>query len=103
MALHGVEHVAVIEQNLRRGGPLLQRSTGEAKGRREVAAPELDDAQHLQRVEVIRPHRQHGRVERLRLDDTALVVQREPLLEGTRNVERLALRRSHGGHGDSRL
>ena len=103
VAVHGVEHEAVIQKHLRRLRPQLHRRRNEPQRRRKVAARQLDDAEHLQRVEMIGPHRQHRGVEPLGLRDPPLMVQLQRLMHGARNVEWLALRQRRQRHGSPGL
>ena len=52
VALQRVEREAVVQKCLRRVRPLLHGRGGEAQRGRKFTSAELDDAEHLQRVEI---------------------------------------------------
>lgn len=96
--LQGDERQRVARKNLRRLRPLLHGRGNEPKRGRRFAAGQLDRAEHLQRIDVVRPHRQHRGVELLGFRDPALAMCLHRLMQGARDVEGLALEKWQRRH-----
>ena len=86
-AIKRVQDHAVIQQDLRRGFAHAHRLGDQAEGIGGLAFGELDDAQHLQGVEMVGPMREHLRIELLCFRQLALFVQRKRLREDLRHIE----------------
>jgi flagellar basal body rod protein FlgB len=97
------EGEAVVEQHMRCIGSDLHGGGDQPQRRHCVAAAKLDDAEHLQGVEVIGPRREHRRIKPLGLVDPSAMMQVECLMHGARHIEGLALQQRHRRHGTSGL
>ena len=91
VALEGIEDQAVVEQDLRRRLARAHGRRHQPQGLGRLAAGQLDQPHHLQGVDVLRPHREHGGVKLLGLRQPPLIMQLERLCEGLRDVQRLRL------------
>ncbi len=89
VAPHGGQREALVEQNLRRRLFGAHRLGDQLEGLGRLALGELDEAQHVQRVEMVGPDGQDRGVEGRGLVEAALLVQIERLRQRLRHIERL--------------
>lgn len=97
-ALERMQDHAVVDQDLWRGLAHAHCLRDQPQRLGRLAFRKLDDAEHLQRVEMVGPMGKHLGINALRLVQLALGMERERLRESLRYLERLALwhrRRRH--------
>src|SRR6476660_8871614 len=88
MAFECIEDQAVVEQNLRRGGSYPHCRGDELEGLGRAALGQLDQAHHLQGVDVIGACSPYQLVERLGVVDASALVQFYGLRKSLRDVKR---------------
>ena len=91
--IESVQDHSVVQQNLRRGFAQVHRLGNKAQRFGGLPFGELDDAEHLQGVEVVRPVAKDLLIETFGLRQTPVRMQVERVRKGLRNLERLRLRR----------
>ncbi len=89
--LERVQDHAVVHQNLRRRLAQAHHLGDQVQGLAWLAFGELDDAEHLQGIEMVRPMGENLGVDAFRLVQTSLGVQRQRLGESLRHLERFVL------------
>src|SRR5262245_13295994 len=98
VAFERMQNHALIEQDLWRRLAHAHRFGDEPKRLGWLAPGKLDNAQHLQGVEMVRPMRKYLRIETLGLAQIALLMQCKRLREGLRHLERRRLRQRRRRH-----
>ena len=87
IALERVQHIGEIDQRVRRVWIDLQRRRHQAVRFTHLAALRLDQAEQMQRIEIVRRRLERACIKFFGFAQAALLMQAQRLLQGLRNVE----------------